>query len=116
MKKAEFQMAEEKNAEKNMAEKRFFSIWSNGPISIGGMLKWPNPDQVDFHSRARVSVHWIWIRPISPFVWLRKDYRVVLKFFIPFKKNHEFCMNLNFFYIFRNIGRINSFRPFELWP
>jgi hypothetical protein len=37
----------------------------------------------------------------------------VLKIFILFKKNHEFCMNLNFFDIFRNIGRIYSFRPFE---
>jgi hypothetical protein len=61
-------MAEEKKAEKNMAEKDGFqhlAEYTNGRISIGRMLKWPNPEQVDLHSRALVSGHLLWIRPIS---------------------------------------------------
>jgi hypothetical protein len=37
----------------------------------------------------------------------------VVKSFRVFEKNHEFCINLNFFYIFRNIGWIISFRSFK---
>jgi hypothetical protein len=51
--KAESQMAEEKKAEKYMAEKEIFqhlAEYSNGRISICRMLKWPNP-----LARARFS-------------------------------------------------------------
>jgi hypothetical protein len=61
-------MAEDKEVEKQMAEKEVFqhlAEFANGRISIGRMLKWPNPEQVDLQSRALVSVHLIWIRPIS---------------------------------------------------
>jgi hypothetical protein len=57
-------MAEGKKAEKEGFQ--HLAEYTNGRISIGRMLKWPNPDQVDLHSRALVSVHLIWIRPILP--------------------------------------------------
>jgi hypothetical protein len=51
-------------------------------------------------------------------VWLRRYYR--WKFIYFFKKNHDYFMNLNFFGISGNFGRICYFRPFEsfgfFWP
>jgi hypothetical protein len=52
----ESQMAEEKKV-----EKKFLAF---GRISIG--RKWSKPAQVDLHLHAPVSVHLLWIRPISP--------------------------------------------------
>jgi hypothetical protein len=51
-----------------MAEKDSFqhlTEYTNGRISIGRMLKWPNPEQVDRNERAWVEFHMLWIRPIS---------------------------------------------------
>jgi hypothetical protein len=59
-------------AESQMAENRFFSYWPNMQMAESQWAEcsngrnWPNPDQVDLHSRALVSVHLIWIWPISP--------------------------------------------------
>jgi hypothetical protein len=54
----------EKKARKEVFQ--HLAEYTNGRISMSRMLKWPNPDQVDFHSHALISVLLIWIRPISP--------------------------------------------------
>jgi hypothetical protein len=98
-------MAEEKKAEKygfhHLAE------YTNG-------RNWPNPDQVDLHSRALVSVHLIWIRPISPCNCLAKTgLQGSVENCYSFQEKSRVLNEFKVFDIFRNIGRIYSFRPFE---
>jgi hypothetical protein len=77
-----------------MAEKEVFqhlAEFANGRISIDRMLKWPNPEQVDLHSRALVSVHLLWFGQFHcVIVELRRDYRTVVKILISSKKNDDF--------------------------
>jgi hypothetical protein len=83
-------------------------------LAFGRIYKWPNPERRSTCSRALIPVHLLWIRPISPCNrFAKKRLQRSGENFRVFDKNHEFCMNLNFFDIFRNIGRISSFRPFD---
>jgi hypothetical protein len=82
--KVESQMAEEKKTENKWLKKRF--------LAFGRIYKWPNLNSSGFGQCHRVIVE------------LRSNYKAVVKSFRVFEKNHEFCINLNFFYIFRNIG------------
>jgi hypothetical protein len=84
------QMTKEKKAEKEVFQ--HLTEYVNGRISIGRMLKWPKS------TRALVSVHFIWIRPISPCNCLaKKGLQDGGEHFYSFRKNYTLCMNLNFF-------------------
>jgi hypothetical protein len=70
----------------------------------------------NLYSRALVSVHLLWIRPILRCNRLvKKGLQSLWWKFLVFDKNPEFCMNLIFSDIFRNIGRISRFRPFKIF-
>ena len=96
---------------------RYFSIWPNIQMAESQWAECSNgriqSKWTSTHARSFQSTCSGFGQFHRVIVWLRRDYRVVVNFPLFLKKNHEFCMNLNFSDIFRNIGRICSFRPFK---
>jgi hypothetical protein len=91
--KVESEMAEEKKSEKTGQKEVFCHLaeYTNG-------RNWPDPEQVDLHSCALVSVQYNRLAK-------KGLYWVVVKIFL--KRIHEF------FTIFKNFSRICGFRSFE---
>jgi hypothetical protein len=83
-----------KRPKKQMAEKEVFQHLAE---LVQSQSKWTSTSSFQSTCSGFSQFH----RGIA---WLRWNYRVLVKLPGFSKKNHKFCMNLNFFYIFRNIG------------
>jgi hypothetical protein len=95
---------------------RFFLAF--GRIYKWSNLNWPNPEQVDLNPRAFVSMHLLWIWPISLFSSrVRKELQGSGKIFHFFQeKSRVFFMNSNSFGIFRFFSEFVVFGHLVIEP